>query len=137
LASTLGAPAARGDWFETEPGRQRKSAATLMPTPIMMAKEATAGKTRILKVRCYADNDYRIGVIRWQDRVRAQLEAMNRVIEPALGRKCVGARRHRGFGGCHAHRARQSLTGELGSEKPDGRVVVASRLRRSIQPANH
>jgi tetratricopeptide (TPR) repeat protein len=85
LASALGSPAAHGDWFETEPGRQRKSAATLMPTPIVMAKDATAGKTRIMKVRCYADNDYRIGVIRWQDRVRAQLEAMNRVVEPALG----------------------------------------------------
>jgi hypothetical protein len=85
LASTMVSHAAHGDWFETERGRQRKSAATLMPTPIVMAKDATVGKTRILKVRCYADNDYRIGAIRWQDRVRAQLEAMNGVIEPALG----------------------------------------------------
>jgi hypothetical protein len=38
-----------------------------------------------MKIRCYADNDYRIGVIRWQDRVPIQLEAMNRVIEPGLG----------------------------------------------------
>jgi hypothetical protein len=85
LASTLGSPAAHGDWFEAEPGRQRKSASTLMPTPIVMAKDAPAGKTRIMKIRCYADNDYRIGVIRLQDRVRIQLEAMNRVIEPSLG----------------------------------------------------
>jgi len=42
----------------------------------MPAAEPGLATTRVLRVRCYADRDWRIGGVRWQDRVRAQLEAL-------------------------------------------------------------
>jgi tetratricopeptide (TPR) repeat protein len=78
--------ASQAQWWPTPSSRQHKSAEYLAPNAVNMpAGEPSLGKTRVLHVRCYADRDWRVGGVRWQDRVRVQLEAINRIIEPGLG----------------------------------------------------
>ena len=37
-----------------------------------------------MRVRIYADRDYRAGVLHWRDKVRSQLERVNHVVEPVF-----------------------------------------------------
>lgn len=86
ILSALWGLDSQAQWLPTPSSRQRKSAETMAPQAVKMpAAEPGPATTRVLRVRCYADRDWRIGGLRWQDRVRAQLEALNRIIEPALG----------------------------------------------------
>jgi tetratricopeptide (TPR) repeat protein len=43
------------------------------------------GAPRVLKLRFYADRDYRAVTLRWQERARAWLDVLNRVVTPGLG----------------------------------------------------
>ena len=64
----------------------RKDARKLAPVDV----EAVAGKVlaqpggeaRVIKLRVYADSDYRGAVIHWQVKFRAQVARLNRVIGP-------------------------------------------------------
>ena len=86
LVAALLAHAVGAQWVETPLARQHKIAGHLAPTPVTIPRsEAAQPKTLVLRVRCYADHDWRLGGIRWQDRARAQLEALNHIIEPGLG----------------------------------------------------
>jgi predicted Zn-dependent protease len=65
---------------------QRRSAQALMPVEIALPVPPTAPRSvAVLRIRFYADEDYRAGLFRWADRTRSQLEYLNKVIEPAFG----------------------------------------------------
>ena len=86
ILAMLWGPESLAQWMPTPSSAQRKSAAYQAPVPVNMPAAAPSqSKPRVLRVRCYADRDWRVGGMRWQDRVRAQLEAVNRIIEPGLG----------------------------------------------------
>ena len=45
---------------------------------------APSGEPRVIRVRVYADRDYRGVVLRWQAKVRAQLQHVNAVVGPVF-----------------------------------------------------
>jgi predicted Zn-dependent protease len=45
---------------------------------------AAAGDMRSIRIRIYADPDYRSTVLHWQQKVRAQIERVNRVVQPVF-----------------------------------------------------
>jgi hypothetical protein len=62
--------------------REREAAQDITPgaldlTPAVAAK----GDVRVLKVRIYADRDYRSVVLRWQSKARAQINRINAIVE--------------------------------------------------------
>jgi hypothetical protein len=65
---------------------QRRYAESLMPAQIALPRPSTHPRSvAVLRIRFYADEDYRAGLFRWADRTKTQLEELNRVVEPALG----------------------------------------------------
>jgi predicted Zn-dependent protease len=65
---------------------QRRAAQSLMPVEIALPSPATAPRNvAVLRVRFYADEEYRAGLFRWADRTKSQLDYLNKVIEPAFG----------------------------------------------------
>src|SRR6185436_19206414 len=65
---------------------QRRYGQALMPAEIGLPTPATHPKSvAVLRIRFYADEDYRAGLFRWADRTKGQLEYLNKVVEPALG----------------------------------------------------
>jgi Tetratricopeptide repeat len=71
--------------WKTPVGRERSAAKTLAPgaldlTPLGRFDEPP----RAVRVRVYADRDYRGGVLHWREKVRSQLERLNHVVEPVL-----------------------------------------------------
>jgi tetratricopeptide (TPR) repeat protein len=76
-ATALAAPSVSTD-------DQRRLARTLEPAPL----EPPAGpgaRVASVRIRFYADEDYRSGFFRWAERMRAQLSALNQFTEPAFG----------------------------------------------------
>src|SRR5687768_3794576 len=45
----------------------------------------STGRVVTVKIRFYADPDYRAGLFRWADRVKAQLSHLNQFLEPGFG----------------------------------------------------
>lgn len=65
---------------------QRRLAHTLEPEPLRPPAAAGApARVTAVRIRFYADEDYRSGLFRWAERVRAQLSEINRFTEPAFG----------------------------------------------------
>jgi predicted Zn-dependent protease len=65
---------------------QRRYAESLMPAQIALPHPGThPTSVAVLRIRFYADEDYRAGLYRWADRTKTQLEELNKVLEPALG----------------------------------------------------
>jgi predicted Zn-dependent protease len=71
---------------EQEAESQRRAAAELAPAPLVLPAPAEPRRSITeVKIRFYADDDYRAGLFRWADRTRTQLNFLNRVVEPAFG----------------------------------------------------
>jgi tetratricopeptide (TPR) repeat protein len=62
---------------------EREAAKAYEPAALSVARGRRA-PIETLRVRFYADEDYRAGGGRWQERVRGELDSMNRALEPAL-----------------------------------------------------
>ena len=96
VAVTVAAPPTRADdkkkpgLFDFQPwktpaARERAAAKTLAPGQLELEPLGRFDDPpRTLRLRVYADNDYRAGVLRWQMKVRAQIERINRVVEPVF-----------------------------------------------------
>lgn len=72
--------------FGSELDDPRAAAQAAMPANIALPAPASRGHpSSTLRIRFYADEDFRAGLFRWADRTKGQLEQLNRVIEPAFG----------------------------------------------------
>ncbi len=87
----LGAAPAAAQWQKNEYQLQKEAAAHYEPTPLAVQRRAGGGAAVRLRVRFYSDREYRSsGGPQWQDRVRAQLEQLNRLLQPAFGVRLEG-----------------------------------------------
>jgi tetratricopeptide (TPR) repeat protein len=58
----------------------------LAPAPLVLPAPTERRKSIIeMRIRFYADDDYRAGLFRWADRTRTQLGYLNQIVEPAFG----------------------------------------------------
>jgi predicted Zn-dependent protease len=65
---------------------QRQAAERLAPAPLLLPAPAERRKSVTeVKIRFYADDEYRAGLFRWADRTRTQLGYLNQIVEPAFG----------------------------------------------------
>jgi hypothetical protein len=65
--------------------REREAAKDITPGSIDLTPAVTAkGDARVLKLRIYADPDYRSVVMRWQSKARAQVSRINAVLQPVF-----------------------------------------------------
>ena len=73
------------DTWKTPAARQREAAHDLEPVnlDVLPAGPAT-GPLRTVRLRVYADRDYRGMVVRWQVKFRAQIDRVNRVVQPVF-----------------------------------------------------
>ena len=73
--------------FTPEANAQREAARGLEPVALEPPVPATPRRSAAIavKIRFYADGDYRAGLFRWADRAKAQLSQLNQFIEPAFG----------------------------------------------------
>jgi predicted Zn-dependent protease len=72
--------------FTPDLDAQRRYAESMMPAQISLpAPSVRPRPVATLRIRFYADEDYRSGLFRWADRTKTQLEGLNKVLEPALG----------------------------------------------------
>jgi tetratricopeptide (TPR) repeat protein len=98
LVLGLGLAAARAD--EKKPGmfdfekwkmpvtREREAAGQIAPQGLDLTPAVPSnGEPRLIRLRVYADSDYRGVVIRWQARVRGQLARINAVTGPVFNVK--------------------------------------------------
>jgi hypothetical protein len=66
--------------------RERESAGRLAPKGFDLTPAAAwAGEPRPIRLRIYADRDYRGLMMRWQPKVRAQIDRLNAVVGPVFG----------------------------------------------------
>jgi hypothetical protein len=74
------------DTWKAPVTREREAAQQLAPAQLDVTP---LGETRAqpipLRLRVYADRDYRAGMLRWQTKVRAQLDRVNYVVVPLFG----------------------------------------------------
>jgi hypothetical protein len=96
IVGGIGFQAARADdkkpgMFDFDPWklpvtRQRESAGRLAPKGLDLTPAAAwAGEPRPIRLRIYADQDYRGLMMRWQPKVRAQIDRLNAVVGPVFG----------------------------------------------------
>jgi predicted Zn-dependent protease len=91
-------PSSRADDKKNKPGlfdfggwkspvtRQRDAAKQLVPgTFDLVPAFPHAEAARPVRLRVYADRDYRQAVLRWQNKLRAQIDRINRVVRPVFG----------------------------------------------------
>jgi hypothetical protein len=64
--------------------RERDAAKQLAPTTLDLTPSAPAGETKTIRLRLYADSDYRGLVLRWQTKARAQIARINAVVAPVF-----------------------------------------------------
>src|SRR5262245_30541193 len=83
LALLLAAPAAAA--WKTELELQNEAAATLEPYPLHVPRRPRAAAPVVLRLRVYADSEYRAAGSRWQDRMKSLLARVNEALEPGLG----------------------------------------------------
>lgn len=75
-------------WQKNQHQQESAAAQHLHPAPLVARCRPTrpAGDSpRVLRLRIYADGDYRAAAGPWQDRMRGLLADMNQVLTPALG----------------------------------------------------
>jgi tetratricopeptide (TPR) repeat protein len=71
--------------WKTPAGRQRAAAKTLAPAELDVQPLGRFDEPpRALRLRVYADRDYRGGVLHWREKVRAEIEHVNHVVEPVF-----------------------------------------------------
>ena len=71
--------------WRTPAGRQREAAKTLAPGVLDLQPLGRFDEPpRALRLRVYADRDYRGGVLHWREKVRAEIEHVNHVLEPVF-----------------------------------------------------
>src|SRR5262245_53792980 len=82
----------QSDWGLFESGgwkapvtRERDAAKDLAPHQLDLTPGVTAGETKTIRLRVYADRDYRSLVMRWQPKARAQIQHINAVVTPVFG----------------------------------------------------
>ena len=73
-----------GNTWKTPVTRERDAAKQLAPTTLDLTPSAAAGETKTIRLRLYADSDYRGLVLRWQAKARAQVERINAVVAPVF-----------------------------------------------------
>src|SRR5579872_2272842 len=73
-----------GSW--TPPaGHQRNAARTLEPAALdLMPAPNIDSEARTVRLRVYADGEYRRGVVHWQSQLRKQLDRLNSVVGPVF-----------------------------------------------------
>jgi tetratricopeptide (TPR) repeat protein len=77
---------ARADQLNPGAEAQRRVAEGLLPAPLVLPAPAERRKpVTEVKIRFYADDEYRAGLFRWADRTRTQLNFLNQIVEPAFG----------------------------------------------------
>src|SRR5579862_1632397 len=65
--------------------REREAAGQIAPKGLDLTPAVpSSGEPRVIRLRVYADSDYRGVVIRWQARVRGQLGRINAVTGPVF-----------------------------------------------------
>ena len=97
LAASLAAPVARADDGKKKPGlfdfapwktpagHERDAARHLLPVQFDLTPAAgLPGEVRVVRVRFYADKDYRMLVLKWQKRLHAQIARINAIVEPVF-----------------------------------------------------
>src|SRR5262245_6796573 len=65
--------------------RQKDASKQLLPGQLDLTPAGPPGEPRVVRLRVYADRDYRQAVMRWQGKVRGQIDRVNRVVQPVLG----------------------------------------------------
>jgi tetratricopeptide (TPR) repeat protein len=71
--------------WKTPAHRQRDAAKTLAPGQLDLEPLGRFDEPpRTLRLRVYADRDYRGGVLRWQTKVRGEIDRVNHVVEPVF-----------------------------------------------------
>src|SRR5690242_327373 len=86
VALVLAGGVAGAQWQKNEYQLQREAAARYEPAPLVLPPRPGGGPVQTLRIRFYADDDFRSGGgLKWQDRLRVQLAELNRVVEPGLG----------------------------------------------------
>jgi hypothetical protein len=64
---------------------ERDAAKDISPGTVDLTPAAVAkGDARVLKVRVYADNDYRNVILQWKSKARAQINRINGVVQPVF-----------------------------------------------------
>jgi tetratricopeptide (TPR) repeat protein len=78
---------AKRRWLDLPVFRQRDTARDLTPSAMDLTPEAAAapGAARAIRVRVYADRDYRELVLRWRLKARTQIDRINSVVQPVFG----------------------------------------------------
>src|SRR6185503_11815308 len=67
--------------WSTPGGREKDAARQLLPGRFdLTPMTGLPGEPRTLRLRFYADRDYRTLVLRWQTRLRAQIKRVNAVV---------------------------------------------------------
>jgi predicted Zn-dependent protease len=83
--AVLSGAAARAQ-FDNQADAQRRAAQGLAPAPLVLPAPAEPRKSITeVRIRFYADDDYRAGLFRWADRTKTQLGYLNKIVEPAFG----------------------------------------------------
>jgi len=73
------------DWWKPPVKHEHDAAQQLAPQRMDLTSGAIPqSEARELRIRIYADRDYRATVIRWQSKVRAQISRVNAVIGPVF-----------------------------------------------------
>jgi hypothetical protein len=78
---------ALGQWHKNEQELQREAVQQLAPAPLVARRWATrppGESPRVLRLRIYADGDYRSAGANWQDRVRGLVAELNQLLTPAF-----------------------------------------------------
>jgi len=84
LTLVAGVAVAADNPFAPEANDQRRAAQSMEPAALRPPGLGT-GRLVTLRIRFHADGDYRAGLFRWADRVRAQLSQLNQFLEPGFG----------------------------------------------------
>src|SRR5947199_342512 len=75
---------ARAQWQKNEYQLDKARLARFEPVPLVVQRRSNREPQAILRIRFYADDDFRTGSGAWQDQLRAQLLDLNRITEPAF-----------------------------------------------------
>src|SRR5512140_2462176 len=109
-----------GCGYRTRRDIQRDYARTQLPAPLA-PRAATAAPARPLAVRILVDEDYRSEILRWSDRVQAQIARANQVLEPQFGVRLV-VKELRPWSRTGRGKALGATLADLEAEEPGGDV---------------
>ena len=85
LSALVWSTPAWAQWQKNQYQLQKEAAAQVEPAPLLIERRGPRTAPTVLRVRFYADSEFRsTGGVRWQDRVRAQLQQINQLLEPAF-----------------------------------------------------